>query len=147
MCLFVLLAFAPSAHAQVFRAHGSGTGDYTTTSFEPVWVLGEHILVPIGKLARIDISGSFLWYRVPGGYCDGYVALHIDGQVDSYLGLTSGPTMGTNDKPFHLSGFLPGDGRLHRFQLWFNTRTPGCEVGIENTGTTNLVETVELETQ
>jgi hypothetical protein len=55
--------------------------------------------------------------------------------------------MGTDDKPFHLSGYLLGDGRLHRFQLWFNTRTPGCEIGIENTGTTNLLETVEPETQ
>ena len=84
---------------------------------------------------------------MPGGDRDGYLALHIDGQVGSYLGLTSGPTMGTDDKPFHLSGYLLGDGRLHRFQLWFNTRTPGCEIGIENTRTTNLVETVEPETQ
>jgi hypothetical protein len=59
--------------------------------------------------------------------------------------MTSTPVSGTNDKPFHLFAHLKGDDGVvqHKVGFWFWTGTPGCEVGLENSGVTNLVISIE----
>jgi hypothetical protein len=135
---------ATPVSAQLFKLHGTGTGDYKTISSTPVSVLSGQAVVPVGALARADVSGSFLWYVVPRGWCDGYVSLAVDGVDYSYVGLTNSPRGGTNDKPFALFALQEGDGLKHTFDVRFWTNSPGCEVGIENTGRTNLVMAISF---
>ena len=73
----------------------------------------------------------------------------LTGQVGSYLGLTSGPTMGTDDKPFHLfRGILLGRRPVASIRSCGLTRALlDARSALTTPGTTNLVETVEPETQ